>query len=69
MLMAWLGIVGAWGMRSRWKRHDPHCPIQHQDGHESAGADLTVTGLAQALPYSWAEQEQRIGLRQNRVAE
>jgi hypothetical protein len=32
-------------------------------------ADLTVTGLAQALPYSWAEQEQRIGLRQNRVAE
>lgn len=26
----------------------------------SAPADLTVTGLARALPYSWAEQEQRI---------
>jgi site-specific DNA recombinase len=35
----------------------------------TAPADLTVTGLAQALPYSWAEQEQRIGLRLNRVAE
>jgi site-specific DNA recombinase len=28
----------------------------------TAPADLTVTGLANALPYSWAEQEQRIGL-------
>ena len=28
----------------------------------TALADLTVTGLAKALPYSWAEQEQRIGL-------
>jgi site-specific DNA recombinase len=28
----------------------------------SAPADLTVTGLAKALPYSWAEQERRIGL-------
>ena len=27
-----------------------------------APADLTVTGLAKALPYSWAEQEQSIGL-------
>ncbi|MGH9205216.1 MAG: recombinase family protein, partial [Acidimicrobiales bacterium] len=27
----------------------------------TAPADLTVTGLAKALPYSWAEQEQRIG--------
>jgi lambda repressor-like predicted transcriptional regulator len=27
-------------------------------------ADLTVTGLARALPYSWAEQEQAIGLLQ-----
>jgi site-specific DNA recombinase len=35
----------------------------------TAPADLTVTGLAQALPYAWAEQEQRIGLRQNQVAE
>jgi hypothetical protein len=26
--------------------------------------DLTVTGLAKALPYSWAEQDQRIGLLQ-----
>jgi site-specific DNA recombinase len=28
----------------------------------TAPADLTVTGLAKALPYAWAEQEQRIGL-------
>jgi site-specific DNA recombinase len=28
----------------------------------TAPADLTVTGLAKALPYSWAEQEQRVGL-------
>jgi len=27
-------------------------------------ADLTVTGLAKALPHSWAEQERRIGLQQ-----
>jgi site-specific DNA recombinase len=30
----------------------------------SAPADLTVTGLARALPYSWAEQERSIGLLQ-----
>jgi site-specific DNA recombinase len=30
----------------------------------TAPADLTVTGLAKALPYSWAEQEQSIGLPQ-----
>jgi site-specific DNA recombinase len=29
----------------------------------TAPTDLTVTGLAKALPYSWAEQEQGIGLR------
>jgi hypothetical protein len=28
----------------------------------TAPADLTVTGLAKALPHSWAEQERRIGL-------
>jgi hypothetical protein len=28
----------------------------------TAPADLTVTGLAKALPNSWAEQERRIGL-------
>ena len=28
----------------------------------TAPADLTVTGLAKALPYSWAEQECRSGL-------
>jgi hypothetical protein len=28
----------------------------------TAPADLTVTGLAKALPYSWAEQEKNIGL-------
>ena len=30
----------------------------------TAPADLTVTGLAKALPCSWAEQEQSIGLLQ-----
>jgi site-specific DNA recombinase len=30
----------------------------------TAPADLTVTGLAKTLPYSWAEQEQCIGLAQ-----
>jgi site-specific DNA recombinase len=30
----------------------------------SAPAHLTVTGLAKALPYSWAEQERSIGLLQ-----
>jgi site-specific DNA recombinase len=28
----------------------------------TAPADLTVTGLTKALPYSWIEQEQNIGL-------
>ena len=28
----------------------------------TAPADLTVTGLAKALPYSWIEQEERVGL-------
>ena len=28
----------------------------------TALADLTVTDLANALPYSWAQQERRIGL-------
>jgi site-specific DNA recombinase len=28
----------------------------------SAPANLTVTGLAKALPYSWAEQERSIGV-------
>ena len=28
----------------------------------TAPADLTVTGLAKALPYSWTEQEKKIGL-------
>jgi hypothetical protein len=28
----------------------------------SAPADLTVTALAKALPYSWTEQEGRLGL-------
>jgi hypothetical protein len=30
--------------------------------HGTAPADLTITGLARALPYSWAEQERQIGL-------
>ena len=29
----------------------------------TAPADLTVTGLAKALPYSWAEQERSVGLQ------
>jgi len=32
-------------------------------GAGTAPADLTVTGLAKALPYSWAEQESNIGSR------
>ncbi len=28
----------------------------------TAPADLTVTGIARALPYSWAEQDQSVGL-------
>jgi hypothetical protein len=31
-------------------------------------SDLTVTGLAKGLPYSWAEQEQGIGLDDIQVA-
>jgi site-specific DNA recombinase len=30
----------------------------------TAPADLAVTGLAKARPYSWAEQERHIGLAQ-----
>ncbi len=33
-----------------------------QEAHLLVRVDLTVTGLAKALPYSWAEQERRIGL-------
>src|ERR1700674_4088513 len=33
----------------------------------TAPADLTVTGLAKALPYSWAEQESSIGFPAIRV--
>src|SRR5260370_26583330 len=36
-------------------------------GAGTAPADLTVTGLARALPYSWAEQESNIGSRNTRV--
>ena len=32
----------------------------------TAPADLTVTGLAKALPYSWAEQEQDVGQTRGR---
>ena len=34
----------------------------------TAPADLTVTGLAKALPHSWAEQEQGIGLCEGAAA-
>jgi hypothetical protein len=33
-------------------------------GARTAPADLTVTGLARELPYSWAEQENSIGFPQ-----
>ena len=33
----------------------------------TAPADLTVSDLAKALPYSWADQEQGIGLLQRDV--
>jgi hypothetical protein len=36
-------------------------------GAGTAAADLTVTGLAKALPYSWAEQESSIGFPAIRV--
>ncbi|HVS07107.1 MAG TPA: hypothetical protein VHK65_13225 [Candidatus Dormibacteraeota bacterium] len=39
-----------------------HNVAQHSAG--TAPADLTVTGLAKALPYSWAEQESSIGFPQ-----
>src|SRR5260370_26970820 len=35
----------------------------------TAPADLTVTGLAKALPYSWAEQEQSIGRPEEHTSE
>jgi hypothetical protein len=38
----------------------PHIIAAIVDG--TAPADLTVTGLAKALPYSWIEQEERVGL-------
>src|SRR5215211_8769923 len=34
----------------------------------TAPAGLTAAGLAKALPYSWTEQEQRIGLDNLQVA-
>jgi hypothetical protein len=46
------------------------CPLQLAKGlgascgAGTAPADLTVTGLAKALPYSWAEQESSIGFPQ-----
>jgi hypothetical protein len=30
--------------------------------YDTAPADVTVTQLAKALPYSWVEQERRLGL-------
>jgi site-specific DNA recombinase len=38
----------------------PHVITAIMDG--SAPADLTVTTLAKALPYSWAEQQQQLGV-------
>jgi site-specific DNA recombinase len=53
-----------------WRRHirllaplaflSPRIITAIVDG--TALADLTVTGLANVLPYSWIEQEQRVGL-------
>jgi hypothetical protein len=36
-------------------------PLRERISDIRKPTDLTVTGLAKALPYSWAEQEQRIG--------
>jgi hypothetical protein len=35
------------------------CLVRLLEG--TAPADLTITGLARALPHSWAEQERGIG--------
>jgi hypothetical protein len=35
----------------------------------TASADLTITTLARALPWSWAEQERRLGLPCDQRAE
>jgi hypothetical protein len=43
-------------------KHRRHNVAQLSAG--TAPADLTVTGLAKALPYSWAEQESSIGFPQ-----
>jgi hypothetical protein len=70
----WLGriasIAGIAERESQGERHirllaplaflSPRIIAAIVDG--TAPADLTVTGLAKALPYSWAEQEQSIGL-------
>jgi hypothetical protein len=38
---------------------DDYFPFSMQLTHDgTVPADLTVTGLVKALPYSWAEQEQ-----------
>lgn len=39
----------------------PHVVSAIMDG--TAPADLTVTAHAKALPYSWAERQRRLGLR------
>ena len=46
-------------------KHRRHNVAQLSAG--TAPADLTVTGLAKALPYSWAEQESSIGFPAIRV--
>jgi hypothetical protein len=40
---------------------DENMPLRERISDIRKPTDLTVTGLAKALPYSWAEQEQ-IGL-------
>ena len=40
---------------------DENMPLRERISDIRKPTDLTITGLAKALPYSWAEQEQ-IGL-------
>jgi site-specific DNA recombinase len=46
----------------RYRYYVSHAILQNRKAEGTAPADLTVTGLAKALPYSWAEQEERVGL-------
>jgi hypothetical protein len=48
--------------------HDASAPTGPSGRSSPRWGRLTVTALAKALPYSWAEQEQRIGWDDIQVA-